>query len=90
MATNYWSDKRAAAIRAYFVNHSEYKPTLSNEGQWWLSARGLSAIPYGVDRDTAIQAAATAFGITLTSTSPWEREEEFWPAYQSLPPTPLA
>jgi len=86
MATKVTGDEKARVFRAYSVNHAEHG--LANEFQWWKNARSKTAIPWGADRVTAIDAAATALSISLTRTDPWPREQQFWELYTSV--TPLA
>lgn len=89
MATRFVPDDQAAALSAWAVNHSEWDSRLERERQFWLS-RNLAGTPWGVARGTAISAAATAVGVTLTGTSPWTREQQFWAGWADKPPTPVA
>ena len=85
MATRFSCDDRAAALSLYSVNHAEWDGPWS-EFQFWKVSQGKVAIPWGVDRGTAITSAATALGLTVNATSPWLREQQFWAAWLAKPP----
>lgn len=89
MATHYTPDDREAALKLYQVNHLE-PSGVGNEFFFWTNIGAYTKIPTGTDRDTAFQDVATALSITLTGTSPWLREQEFWAAFLALPPTAVA
>lgn len=70
MSTNYTPDDIAAVLA---------DRTLADEAAYWIDA-GYDAIPWGVDRDTAITDQATVESVTVDATSPWLREQQFWRA----------
>lgn len=89
MATRFTPDDQASALGAWAVNHPEWKFRHEQERRFWI-ARGLSGTPWGVARGTAVTSAASAVGVTLTATSPWTREQQFWAGWADKPPTPIA
>lgn len=89
MAKHFTADDREAALKLYGVNHLNSKGWY-DEAAWWKNARSVNTIPTGTARDTAIQAAGTALGVTVDATSPWLREQQFWAGYLAKPPVALA
>jgi len=89
MAVRFVCDDQADALSAWSVNYPEWVFRHEQERQFWLD-QGLSGTPWGVARAAAVTDAAASVSVTLTATSPWTRERQFWQLWADLPPVPLA
>lgn len=89
MAVRFTPDDQANALAAWAVNHPEWRLRHEQERRFWI-ARGLVGTPWGSARGTAVTSAAAAVGVTLTASSPWTREQQFWSLWADKPPSPVA